>query len=126
MTWGTEVNPLVRLGEPFQGLKFRVDGTFTGAQHPQSFESTSQAWLDGAGGAGHVIKSFTLWNFLASYTFKNQEIYFKINNVFDRQYCSRAVVSEIFVPGTYPTGIDTFVIRGESREYLLGFRWEIE
>ncbi len=126
LTWGTEVNPLARLGEPFAGLKFRVDGNFTGQQHPQSFESTPQAHLDATGGAGHIIKSFTLWNFLASYTFKKQEIYFKINNMFDNKYYSRAVVSEIFVPGTYPAGIDTFVNPGAPREYLLGFRWEIE
>ncbi len=126
MTWGTEVNPLIRLGEPFAGLKFRVDGNFTGQQHPQGFESTPQSYLDATGGAGHVIKSFTLWNFLASYTFKKQEIYFKINNMFDNKYYSRAVVSEIFAPGTYPAGIDTFVNSGAPREYLMGMRWEIE
>lgn len=126
MSWGTEMNPLIRLGEPFAGLKFRVDGSFTGKQHPQGFESTPQSQLNTTGGAGHVIKSYTLWNFLTSYTFKNQEIYFKINNMFNNKYYSRAVVSEIFTAGTYPVGVDTFVNPGAPREYLLGMRWEIE
>ena len=126
LTWGVETNPLIRLGEPFAGLKLRVDGNFTGQQHPQSFESTPQAQLNATGGAGHIIKSYTLWNFLASYAFKNQEIYFKINNMFDNQYYSRAVVSEIFTAGTYPVGIDTFVNPGAPREYLFGLRWQIE
>lgn len=126
MTWGAEVKPLARLGERFEGLRFRLDGSFTGKQHPQSYESTSQAMLNSAGGAGHRIKSYTLWNFLASYAFKNQEIYFKVNNLFDNKYYSRAVVSEIFAPGTYPAGVDTFVNPGAPREYLVGMRWEIE
>jgi len=126
LTWGTEINPLTRLGEPFAGLKFRIDGTYTGQQHPQSFENTSQATLDATGGPGHVIKSFALWNFLTSYTFKNQEIYFKVNNLFDNKYYSRAVVSEIFTTGTYPAGSYAFVNPGAPREYLLGMRWEIE
>ncbi len=126
MTWGAEVKPLARLGEYFEGLRFRLDGSFTGNQHPQSYESTGQAMLNSAGGAGHRIKSYTLWNFLASYAFKNQEIYFKVNNLFDNKYYSRAVVSEIFTAGTYPTGVDTFVNPGAPREYLVGMRWEIE
>ncbi len=126
MTWGAEVKPLARLGEYFEGLRFRLDGSFTGKQHPQSYESTSQAMLNSAGGAGHKIKSYTLWNFLAGYAFKNQEIYFKINNLFDNKYYSRAVVSEVFTAGTYPVGVDTFVNPGAPREYLVGMRWEIE
>ncbi len=126
MTWGTEVNPLIRLGEPFAGLKLRVDGAFTGEQHPQSFESTSQATLNTTGGAGHIIKSYTLWNFLASYKFMNQEIYFKINNMFDNKYYSRAVAATSFGTTIYPAGTYTFVNPGAPREYLMGLRWEIE
>ena len=126
LAWGAEISPLKRLGEYFEGLKFRMDGSFTGAQHPQSFESTTQADLTATGDAGHVIKSYTLWNFLASYALKNQEIYFKVNNIFNNKYYSRAVVSEIFTAGTYPVGTNTFVNPGAPREYLMGFRWEIE
>lgn len=126
LTWGTEVHPFARLGEPFTGLKFRIDGSFTGQQHPQSYESTSQATLNATGGAGHVIKSYTLWNFLASYTFMKQEIYFKINNMFDNKYYSRAVDATSFGTVLYPAGTYTFVNPGAPREYLLGMRWEIE
>lgn len=126
MTWGTEVNPLIRLSEPFAGLKFRLDGSFTGQQHPQSFESTSQAILNSTGGAGHIIKSYTLWNFLASYKLKGYEIYFKANNIFDNKYYSRAVNATSFGTAIYPAGTYTFVNPGAPREYLLGLRWEIE
>ena len=126
MTYGTEINPFIRLGEPFSGLKFRIDGTFTGAQHLTGYESSGQAALNATGGAGHVIKSYTIWNLLTSYKFKDQEIYFKINNLFDNKYYGSAQIG--FPDGTsiYPAGIDTFVIPGAPREYLLGMRWEIE
>lgn len=126
MTWGFEARPLTRLGEVFEGLRFRLDGSFTGSQHPQTYESTSQATLNSTGGAGHVIKSFTLWNFLASYKFKGQEVYFKVNNLFDNKYYSRAVSATSFGTAIYPAGTYTFVNPGAPREFLAGLRWEIE
>lgn len=126
MTWGGELSPLIRLGEPFAGLKLRMEGSFTGEQHPQAYESTTQARLNATRGAGHVIKSFTLWNFLASYTFKNQEIFFKVNNIFDNEYYSRAVVAQSFGTVIYPAGNYAFVNPGAPREYVIGARWEIE
>jgi len=126
MTWGMEAVPLKKLGEYFGGFKLRFDGSFTGEQHPQSYESASRALLNSNGGTGHVIKSYTLWNFLASYQLKGYEIYFKVNNLFDNKYYSRAVNATSFGTAIYPAGNYTFVNPGAPRELLMGLRWEIE
>ncbi|MBI4549478.1 MAG: TonB-dependent receptor [Candidatus Omnitrophica bacterium] len=123
-TLGTTLTPLARFGEPYDGLKMRFGGVFTGRQHPQSFESASQATLNATGGAGHYIKPFAVFNFLISYEWKEKMIYFKINNLFDEKYYSRAVNATSFGTALYPFGTYTFVNPGAPREFVLGTKWE--
>ncbi|MDD5218920.1 MAG: TonB-dependent receptor, partial [Candidatus Omnitrophica bacterium] len=124
-TFGALVYPLKRLGEPFDGLRFAINGICTGRQHPTSYESAAQNILDATGGAGHFIKAYTVWNTMVSYVWRKQEIYFKINNVFDQKYYSRAVSATSFGTAIYPAGTYTFVDPGAPREYLFGLRYEI-
>ncbi len=125
-TLGGEVQPLKRLGEPFDGFKFGLDGIFTGRQHPGSYQSASQATLNATGGAGHYIKPYAVFNFKASYNWREKEIYFKINNLFDEHYYSRAVNATSFGTAIYPAGTYTFVDPGAPRELILGSRWQFE
>lgn len=125
-TLGTQVQPFKRLGEPWDGFKFGMDGVFTGRQHPTSYQSAAQADLDATGGAGHLIKPYSVWNFTSSYTWREKEIYFKINNIFDEKYYSRAVNATSFGTAVYPAGTYTFVDPGAPREFLLGVRWQFE
>ncbi len=124
MTWGAHLWPLKRLGEPFDGLRVSMSGIFTGAQHPTAYESTAQATLDATGGAGHKIKPSTVWNFMLSYFWRGSEIYFKINNIFDERYYSRAVDATSWGTSIYPFGTYTFVNPGPPREFVGGIRWE--
>ncbi|MBN1687945.1 MAG: TonB-dependent receptor [Candidatus Omnitrophica bacterium] len=128
-TWGTTLYPLVRLGEPYDGLKLSLNGIYTGDQHVLAYESTAQATLDATGGAGHQIKAYSVWDFLVSYSWRNFEVYFKVNNVFNNKYYSRAVDATVF-PAAWggatvlPDGTYTFVVPGAPREYQCGVRWE--
>ena len=126
MTWGVDVYPLARVGEPFDGLRAGFHGTFTGDQHPQSYESVSQTTLNATGGAGHRIKAYTVWDFILSWHWRSQEIYFKVNNVFDEKYYSRAVSATSFGTAIQPSGTFTFVTPGAPREYLFGYRYEFD
>ena len=124
LTWGIYCWPLKRFGEWFEGLRLSLNGIYTGRQHPTSYESTTQATLNATGGAGHWIKAYTVWNFMASYVWRGKEIYFKINNVFDAKYYSRAVCATSWGTAIYPAGTYTFVNPGAPREFVLGSRWE--
>ena len=124
LTFGTVITPLQRLGENFEGLEIGLHGVFTGKQHPTGFESTSDATLVATGGAGYMIKSYTIWDFTVSYKLKGQKIYFKINNLFDNKYYSRSVNATSFGGGLAPAGIFNFVNPGAPREYVLGMTWE--
>lgn len=121
---GAMLYPLRSLGETYAGFRFGMAGTYTGQQQTQSFESAGQALLDSTGSAGHVIKSYTLWNFLIAYAWREKEIYFKINNLFDNQYYSRAVAATSFGSAIYPAGDYVFVNPGAPREYVGGVRYE--
>ena len=125
MTWGVITQPLKDLGEPWDGLKLSLVGQYTGKQHTQSFESLSQATLNSTGGAGHIIKSYTLWDLALSYAWKDKEIYFKVNNVFDNKYYSRAVAATSFGTALVPFGTFTFVTPGAPREIQFGMRYEL-
>ena len=102
-----------------------LNSVFTGEQHPTSYESASQAELNATGGAGHIIKPYTVWDFILSYGWKGIEAYFKINNIFDEQYYSRAISATSFGTAIQPAGTFTFVNPGAPREYLLGAKWEL-
>ncbi len=125
LTMGGDARPLKRLGSPYDGLRVGMHGVFTGKQHPTSFESASQATLNATGGAGHTIKSYTVWDFILSYRWKTYEIYFKVNNVFNDRYYSRAVSATSFGTAIYPFGTHNFVNPGAPREYFFGAAWEI-
>lgn len=126
-TWGLTVRPLMRFGEAAEGFRVSLTGTYTGKQHPQAYETTSQAVLNaaGAGGAGHFIKAYSVWDLITAYRWKDMEIYFKITNLFDHQYISRSVSATSFGTAIYPAGTYNFVIPGAPREYAAGFRWRI-
>lgn len=124
-TWGTSVTPLKSLGEPYDGLRFALNGVFTGHQHPSSYESATQATLNATGGAGHIIKSYTVWDSMISYEWREKMVYFKINNLFDEKYYTRAINVTSFGTAIYPAGTFTFVNPGAPREFLVGTRWEI-
>ncbi len=125
-TLGGIVCPLKQWGEPFDGLKFGLNGTFTGKQHPSNYETSGQATLDAAGKAGHWIPGYTVWNFIASYAWREKEIYFKINNLLNERYYSRSFSGQVWWPGTsiYPVGNYTWVNPGAPREFVLGCKWE--
>ena len=124
MTWGALITPLKRLGTPYDGFTINIIGSYTGKQHPTSFESASQAMLDATDGAGHIIKGYTLWDMIVSLSYKRYELFFKVNNVFNKKYYSRAVSSTSWGTAIYPAGTYTFVNPGAPREYTLGLRWE--
>ncbi len=126
---GATVSPLARLGETYGGLRLGLYGTFTGRQHPSSYESLSQTVLNATGGAGHTIKPYSVWDFVLSYTWRGKEIYFKINNIFDEKYYSRAINQSSYGTSIYPGdpifGTPyTFVNPGAPREFVLGSKWE--
>jgi outer membrane receptor protein involved in Fe transport len=123
-TLGFDLWPFKGLDEILRGFHVGLHGVFTGSQHPTSYESTAQATLDATGGAGHLIKPFSVWNFIVSYEWRGKEIYFKINNLFDERYYSRAISATSFGTAIYPFGTFTFVDPGAPREYLIGSRWE--
>jgi len=125
-TLGFTAKPLSRLGKGWQALKVGLHGTFTGKQRPQSYESASQATLNATGGSGHQIKPYSIWDFIMSYDYKGAEVYFKINNLFDEKYYSRAVNATSFGTAIQPAGTFTFVNPGAPREFLLGVRWEFD
>jgi len=78
------------------------------------------------GKAGYWIPEYTVWNFIVSYVWKEKEIYFKINNLFDERYYSRSYSGKVYAPGTsiYPAGNYTWVNPGAPREFVLGTKWE--
>ncbi len=123
-TFGSFLTPLARLGEPYDGFKFGLDGIYTGPQHPVGYQTASQATLNTTGGAGHSIKGYTVWNFMTSFKWHEKEFYFRINNIFDERYYSRAVSSTSFGTSIYPAGTYNFVVPGAPREYVIGSKWE--
>lgn len=125
-TLGTMLQPFLGKDETLAGLKIGFDGIFTGKQHPTAYESTSESTLSAAGGAGHWIKRYAVWNFLLSYTWRGKEAYFRINNLFDERYYSRAVSATSFGTAIYPSGTYAFVVPGAPREFVLGFKWLFE
>jgi outer membrane receptor for Fe3+-dicitrate len=124
LTFGTVIAPLQRLGENFEGFEVGLHGVFTGKQHPTSFESTPEATFAATGGAGYTIKSYSVWDFIVSYKWRNQKIYFKINNLFDNKYYSRSINATSFGGGLAPAGTFNFVNPGAPREYIVGTTWE--
>ncbi len=124
ITVGGTVTPFKRWGTPYEGLKVGLDGTFTGRQHPTSYETASQATLNATRGAGHWIKPYSVWDLLLSYDWKGKEIYLKVNNVFDEKYYSRAINATSFGTVIYPAGTYTFVNPGAPREFVVGCQWE--
>lgn len=131
---GVVIHPLLKMGEPYEGFRIGLNGTFTGRQHPDSFQSASQAYLDANGGAGHYIKPYSVWNMILAFEWKSKEFFFKINNLFNEKYYSRAVNSEIFdnlggpraATAVYQPGIYTFVVPGAPREFIFGMRYEFD
>jgi iron complex outermembrane receptor protein len=123
-TLGTMVHPLKRLGEPYDGLRFGLNGTFTGQQHPSNYESSSQAVLNSTGKAGHWIPAYTVWDFIVAYAWRQKEIYFKVNNLLNEQYYSRAFSGTSFGTSIYSAGNYTWVNPGAPREFLIGCKWE--
>ncbi len=123
-TVGADIRPFKRLGEPFDGFRVGIYGTYTGKQRPTLYESTSEATFDAVGAPGYLIKPYSLWDFIVSYEWREKEIYFKINNVFDEEYYSRAISATSFGTSIYPFGTYTFVNPGAPREFIFGMKWE--
>ncbi len=124
-TLGGTVKPFARFGEPLNGFSASVLGVFTGRQHPQGYESSTQADLNAAGGAGQFIKPYSVWDFLLSYKWRGYEIYFKVNNLFDEKYYSRAVTATSWGTAIMPSGTYSFVNPGAPREFVGGMKWEL-
>ena len=127
-TMGGAIKPLQRFGVPFDGLRIGIDGTYTGRQFFQSFESSTQDLLDAA---GEKFDGYMIWDGSISFEWKGQRIYFRINNLFDKRYYSRAVAATagapafgIPAPNGTATGTHLFVNPGAPREYILGMTWE--
>ncbi len=120
-TMGTAVRPLYRLGTVYEGFRISMDGVFTGRQFVQSHESQSQALINAA---GETIDPYMVWNGMVSFEWKGYQIYFKINNVFDKEYYSRAVAATNFGSNITAAGSHLFVNPGAPREFLLGAKWE--
>ena len=129
-TVGTTLKPFARSRDLLSGLRLSFNGIFTGHQHPQNYESTSEGSLNAVGGSGHWIKAYSVWNMMLSYTFKHQQIYFGVANLFNERYYSRAVVASSFNTSLFPgdpiNGTPyTFVNPGAPREFQLGVKWEL-
>ncbi len=120
-TTGIACEPLKRFGEPYDGLKLMLDGVFTGSQRTESYESTSQTLISAV---STIMKPYAVWNFMALFRWKEQQIYFKINNIFNEDYFTRARASSSS-GGIYPSGNYLFVDPGAPREYLIGLTWDI-
>ncbi len=120
-TMGAILKPLARLGLPYSGFKISMDGVYTGRQFIQSRESTAQSLIDIT---GETIDPYMIWDGTVSFEWKGKQIYFKINNLFDRQYYSRAVAATNFGSNITAPGTSLFVNPGASREFLLGMKWE--
>lgn len=123
-SWGFTAKPLARLETPFSKLRLDLSGSYTGKQHPQAYETTSQATLDALGEPGHWLKSFTVWDFQMALPMKNWELYFQVKNLFDHDYYSRAVGATSFGTAIYPAGTFTFVNPGAPRAFYLGCAWQ--
>ena len=126
-TLGGTACPFKRWGQPFEGLKLGLNGTFTGRQHPSNYEtaySTTPAVLASQGKAGYWIPSYAVWNFIVSYVWKEKELYFKINNLFGERYYSRSYSGSSSGTSVYPNGNYTWVTPGASREFVIGTKWE--
>ncbi|HOW58415.1 MAG TPA: TonB-dependent receptor [Candidatus Omnitrophota bacterium] len=123
-TLGVTSTPLRRWGSPYEGFRIGMNGEFTGRQHPSNYETSSQAVLDTTGKAGHWIPGYSVWNFITSYNWKQQEIYFKINNLFGEKYYSRSYSGTSWGSSLYPAGTYTWVNPGSGREFVLGTKWE--
>jgi outer membrane receptor protein involved in Fe transport len=121
---GGIATPLKRWGTPYDGFKMGLNGEFTGKQHPSGYESSSQATLNATGRDGHWIKAYSVWNFITSYNWREKEIYFKVNNLFNERYYSRAYAGSSWGSAIYPAGTYTWVNPGARREFVLGTRWE--
>ena len=123
-TLGGTACPFKNWGEPYEGLKVGMFGTVTGRQHPTNYETATQTTLNAVGGAGYFIKPYSVWDFLLSYDWHGKEIYFKVNNVFDEKYYSRAISQASSGTAIYPAGTYTFVDPGAPREFVIGCKWE--
>ncbi|PIQ85613.1 MAG: hypothetical protein COV74_07900 [Candidatus Omnitrophica bacterium CG11_big_fil_rev_8_21_14_0_20_45_26] len=121
-TVGMTARPFKRLGPKFEGFQLHMDGVLVGKQFIQSFESTTQSLLNGAGSG--TIKPYAVWNLKLSYEFKKKELFFKINNLFDKRYYSRAVAATSFGTLLSPAGDYLFVNPAAPREFVLGFNYE--
>ncbi len=119
-TTGFTCQPLKRMGAPYEGLKIMMDGVFTGSQRTESYESTSQTLISAV---STIMKPYAVWNFMILFEWKQQQIYFKINNLFGEDYFSRARASSSS-GGIYPAGNYLFVDPGAPREYVVGMTWE--
>lgn len=120
-TMGATARPLYRLGEWFKEFRISVEGFYTGRQFVQSHESQSQALINAA---GETIDPYMIWDLMVSFEWKGKQIYFKINNLFDKHYYSRAVAATNFGSNITPTGSHLFVNPGAPREFLIGAKWE--
>ena len=122
-TIGASVKPLARLGVPFNGLQIGLDGVYTGRQFVQSHESESQALINAA---GETIDGYVVWDMSVVFEWRKKKIYFRINNLFDKGYYSRAVAATNFGSAITPPGTHLFVNPGAPREYVLGATWEFD
>ena len=119
-TAGIAIQPLKRFGDPYDGFKLMMDGVFTGWQRTEAYESTSQTLINAV---GSKIKPYMVWNFMVLFEWKQQQIYFKINNLLGENYFSRARAASSS-GGIYPSGNYLFVNPGAPREFVIGMNWK--
>ncbi len=127
-TLGGVATPLKRWGTPYDGFKIGLNGEITGKQHPSDYEQSDQATLDAVGKAGYWVPAYTVWNFIASYVWREKEIYFKVNNLFGERYYSRSYSGSSYGSSIYPGDPDwgtpyTWVTPGAGREFVIGTKW---
>jgi outer membrane receptor protein involved in Fe transport len=123
-TFGATLRPLYQHGSPWDQIRLNLNGTYTGEQFIQDFESTGQGLLDSA---GSTIDAYMIWDGTLSFEWKGKQIYLKVNNIFDNKYYSRAVAATAFAgfnPSITPAGNHLFVNPGARREFLVGAHWE--
>lgn len=120
---GGDYKPFIRRNDFLKGIRIGMYGTFTSSQPVTNYESTTDL-LNTTSGAGHRIKPYTIWDAILSYNWKGKEVYFKVNNLFDEFYYSRAIDASSFGTNIYPSGDYTFVTPGAPREFILGMKWE--
>ena len=104
-----------------------MNGIYTGEQRSQAYEALgAQPALFGAPIPARTVDSlidgYFLVNGRVSLLWKDLEIFFQVNNIFNAEYVSRSVTATTFSLISFETSNVAFVTPGQGREMSVGTR----